>query len=317
MKLSIVIPCFNEEQALGITAQRLKSLCEGWVRQGVIESYEQLYVDDGSSDGTPRILQEMSERDPTVRVVLLSRNFGHQAALLAGLHHATGDAVVSLDADLQDPPEVIEQMIAKVAEGCDIVYAARSSRETDTFSKRTTARGYYKLLKRLGVPLIHDSADFRMITRRVVETLRNFREVNLFLRGMFPMMGFRNCVLYYERQQRVAGETKYPLRKMLALAVEGITSFTYVPLRLAFAAGAILFLVSLLMGLWVLMAAVVGSTIPGWASLALPLYTFSGLQMMLVGMLGEYVGKTYMEVKARPPYIVDRLLNGPPVGTAL
>lgn len=310
MKLSIVMPCWNEEEVVSFTAQTVCELAGQWVAKGLIDDYECLFVDDGSTDGTRALLASAAAGNPHIRVVHLSRNFGHQAAMLAGLHTADGDAVVTLDVDLQDPPEVIERMLEKVREGNDVVFGVRQSRQTDTFVKRVTARGCYRLMRALGVPALYDHADFRMATRRAVEALKQFREVNVFLRGIFPSLGFRTCVVTYDRAKRHAGTAKYTYRKLLGLAMQGVTSFSPVPLRLAFWLGAMVFVASLGMSGWVLASKLMGERVAGWASIALPLYLLGGIQMMLIGILGEYVGRIYMEIKHRPPYIIQEIVSG-------
>lgn len=317
MRLSLVLPCYNEEEVLPETHRRLQRLSEQWQQDGLISGYELFFVNDGSRDRTIELLREYAAADPNIKVLSFSANFGHQAAILAGMHHATGDVAVTLDADLQDPPETIEAMLKKVHEGYQVVYGVRRSREKDTFFKRETARGFYRLMRRMGVPVVYDHADFRMMTRPVLEALRQFGERSLFLRGIFPLIGFRNCVVEYDRPERFAGESKYPVRKMLLFAMGGITSFTYAPLRFAFYIGFIVFALSMLMGLWALITWLVGGTIAGWTSIVVPLYVFSGMQMMFIGILGEYIGKVYQEVKARPRYIVGEYINTePPTGIA-
>lgn len=305
MKLSIVVPCYNEQEGIRTTHARLAALAAGWRQAGKLDDVEIVYVDDGSADSTLQILDELAAGDPTVRVISFTRNFGHQAALAAGLENATGDAVVTLDADLQDPPETIEPMLEKIREGYDVVFGVRRSRQKDTAFKRSTARLFYRLMAAMGVNLIYDHADFRMVRREVIDAFLQYQERNLFLRGLFPALGFRQCEVEYDRQERQAGETKYPLRKMVNFAVEGITSFSYVPLRLSLMLGILVFLASLAGGAWWLVAEIVGWRHGGWTSL-LPIYGLCGLQMIFIGILGEYVGRIYMEVKRRPRFIVRR-----------
>lgn len=309
MFLSIIIPCYNEQEVIRETHRRVAGLIEQWMGEGLIEQCETIYVDDGSSDDTLRILQELAAQDQNVKVLSFSGNFGHQPALLAGMHHAQGDAAVSLDADLQDPPEAIGQMLQRVAEGYEMVYGVRGSRRTDSFFKRATARMFYRLMRWLKVPVVFDHADYRMVTRPVLEALKEYKEVNLFLRGMFPQMGFKSCRVKFDRQERLAGQTKYPLRKMISFAIQGITSFSYFPLRIAFFLGAIVFTISIVMAIWVLVTVAMGKSMHGWASTVLPLYLFGGLQMILIGILGEYIGKIYLEVKHRPPYLIGKKIN--------
>lgn len=233
MKLSVVIPCYNEQEVILKTQSRLVFLLNEFLNKKIISDYEILYIDDGSQDQTFQHLEGIAAEDQHVKVIALSNNFGHQAALTAGLLHASGDAVVSMDADLQDPPEVITVMLTKFQQGFDIVYGVRSDRKKDSLFKKLTAEGFYKLMGKMGVPLIYNHGDFRLISRKVLDAFKQYGEVNRFIRGMFPHMGFKSCTVQYAREKRFAGETKYPLIKMLAFAFEGMTSFSHFPLRLA------------------------------------------------------------------------------------
>lgn len=309
MKLSIVIPVFNEDAVITTTHGRVTALLEALCAKGGIGDYEILYVDDGSRDKTLDILKELSRNTERVKVISFSRNFGHQPALAAGLLKSSGDAVVSLDADLQDPPEVIEYMIEKYLKGNDIVYGVRRSRQHDTLFKRWSAQFFYRLMNAMGVQIIYDHADYRLISRKVVESFRNFREFNIFLRGIFPYMGFRHDIVYYERPERMAGTTKYPFRKMLAFAWEGITSFSKVPLRIASAAGFAIFVASLSLVIWAFYIKISGGAIPGWTSTVIPMFFIGGLNMLFLGLIGEYMGKIYLEVKGRPLFIVKEQYN--------
>lgn len=309
MLLSIVVPCYNESEIIAQTNDRLTALAGEWAEKGLISAYEIVYVDDGSTDTTLDILSGIAAASPNVKVISFSGNFGHQAALTAGLKYAAGDAIVSLDADMQDPPEAIEEMIAKAKKGFEIVYAVRKRREVDTAFKRTTAELYYKLMKVMGVNLVYNHADFRMISSNVRDQFVRYGEVNRFLRGMFPLMGYKHCTVEYDRKERLAGETKYPLKKMVSFAIDGVTSFSYVPLRLASLLGITIFLVTTLMIIWALLVKLSGNTVPGWASIVLPIYAFGGIQLLCIGIVGEYVGKIYMEVKHRPVYIVRQTIN--------
>jgi glycosyltransferase involved in cell wall biosynthesis len=309
MKLSIVIPVFNEEAVIESTHGRITALLKDLIEKGLIGDYEVLYVDDGSRDLSLRILRELSSRSRKIKVLSFSRNFGHQPALAAGILHAMGDAVVSLDADLQDPPELIEEMIEKYRAGNDIVYAVRRMRQKDSLFKRWTARFFYKAMKAMGVDIIYDHADFRLISRKVVEAFRDIAEVNIFLRGIFPYLGFRHEIVYYDRQSRFAGETKYPLRKMIAFAWEGITSFSSVPLRIASVTGFIISLGSLCLIVWAFLTTLAGRTIPGWASIVIPIFFIGGLNMLFLGLIGEYLSKMYLEVKRRPLFIIKETHN--------
>ncbi len=309
MMLSAVIPLFNEEAVIGITHSRVSRFLDELVGKGLIDDYEILYVDDGSKDSSLKMVKEFSARSPRVKVISFSRNFGHQAALSAGLLHASGDAVVSLDADLQDPPELIEEMMRRFREGSEIVYAVRGRRDTDRVTKRWTARLFYKVMRRMGVDIISDHADYRLVSRKVLDEFRKFREANLFLRGIFPYMGFSSAIVYYDRQVRTAGETKYPFRKMISFAWEGVTSFSTVPLRLAFSVGFITAVFSVLLVVWALIVKLTGRAVPGWTSTVIPLFFIGGLNMLFLGLIGEYTGKIYREVKARPVFIIKEMCN--------
>ena len=309
MKLSIVIPVFNEEAVIRTTHERISELAGDMAKRRVIDDYEILYVDDGSRDGSLNILRYLSAESRRTKVLSFSRNFGHQPALAAGILHSSGDAVVSLDADLQDPPELIEKMLEAYKSGRDIVYAVREGRKTDTLFKRWTARVFYKIMQSMGVDLIYDHADYRLISRKVVEEFRRIKEVNLFLRGIFPYMGFGRAIVRYERQERCAGETKYPLKKMLAFAWEGITSFSSLPLRIASFTGLIISVGSVGLIGWALYTKVTGSAIPGWASIVIPLFFIGGLNILFLGLIGEYIGKIYSEVKKRPLFIIAEKHN--------
>lgn len=309
MLLSIVVPCYNESEIIARTNGRLTALAGEWAEKGLIGAYEIVYVDDGSTDTTLDILGGIAAEAPNIKVVSFSGNFGQQAALTAGLKYAGGDTIVSLDADLQDPPEAIEEMIEKAKKGFEIVYAVRKRRQADTAFKRTTAELYYKLMKAMGVNLVYNHADFRMISSNVRDQFVRYGEVNRFLRGMFPLMGYKHCIVEYDRKERLAGETKYPLKKMIAFAIDGVTSFSYVPLRLASLLGFTIFLVTTLMIIWVMIVKLSGNTVPGLAVIVLPIYAFGGIQLLCIGIVGEYIGKIYMEVKHRPVYIVRQTIN--------
>jgi glycosyltransferase involved in cell wall biosynthesis len=280
-----------------------------WIAKKLIDAYEIIYIDDGSDDNTLSILKKVSRDDLNAKILSFSGNFGHQAALTAGYHHAGGDAVVSLDADLQDPPEVIEKMLVKFKEGFEIVYGVRRSRKKDTQFKRFTAQSYYSVMKFLRVNLIYNHADFRLISRKVQQAFLQYNEVNQFLRGIFPLLGFKQCVVAYEREKRFAGETKYPLKRMLEFAIEGITSFSTAPLRFASIMGIIIFFMAVVMGLWAFIQKMRGFVIPGWTSIVVPLYILSGIQMFILGIIGEYISKIYFEVKRRPVYIIKEKIN--------
>ncbi|HIN48508.1 MAG TPA: glycosyltransferase [Deltaproteobacteria bacterium] len=309
MKLSIIIPCYNEEEVLPLTLERLKALSSEWTLRDDCAEIEFVLVDDGSQDRTSELLTEASKADKRIKVVRFSRNFGHQAALLAGYEFAKGDVIVSLDADLQDPPELIGSMLDKIKEGHDVVYAARKSREIDSLFIRKTADVFYWIMKKFGADIVPNHADFRMVTRRALNAFLKFHENNLFIRATFPIVGFPSCVVYYDRPQRLAGETKYPFRKMLEFAIDGLTSFSVVPLRICSMVGLLVSLLALLMLFWSIVVKIFGGAIPGWTSTVAPLYLLGGVQLLFLGIIGEYIGKIYIEVKHRPRYIVQETIN--------
>jgi glycosyltransferase involved in cell wall biosynthesis len=311
VNLGVVVPCYNEEEVLPETARRLDALLDRLVRAGKIEAKSRVcFVDDGSRDRTWAIIEELSRKNPRFSGIKLARNRGHQNALLSGLLTVQGDALVSIDADLQDDTEVIARMVDLHAEGNDIVYGVRASRATDTTFKRGTAQTYYRILRLFGVNIVYNHADFRLMSRRAIEGLRQFEEVNLFLRGIIPLIGYRTATVEYDRGARVAGESKYPLRKMLALAADGITSFSATPLRLVAALGMMVFVVSIaLMGwaLWVRLFT--DHAVPGWASSVIPAFFLGGVQLLSLGVLGEYMAKVYFEVKRRPRFIIEKVVG--------
>ena len=309
IKLSIIVPCFNEEEVLPLTLEKLKTLSNEWSSRDECKSIEFLFVDDGSQDRTAELLAEATIEYQQFKVIHFSRNFGHQAALLAGYEFAKGDVIVSLDADLQDPPELIITMLEKLKEGYDIIYAARKSGGIVSRFKRMTADLFYWLMKKLGAEIINNHADFRMITRRVLNEFLKFNENNLFIRATFPMVGFPSCVVFYDRPERKAGKTKYPFRKMLEFAIDGLTSFSVVPLRICSLVGLFVSLLALLMLLWSLVVNIIGGAIPGWTSTVAPLYLLGGVQLLFLGIVGEYIGKIYSEVKNRPRYIIQEMIN--------
>jgi len=304
----IVIPCYNEEEMLPITAKALMKKMDGLKEEGRISPESKvMFVDDGSKDKTWQIIDQLHMLSPMFTGVKLSRNKGHQNALLAGLMTAKNyaDIIVSMDADLQDDIDAIDGFLDKRAEGCDIVYGVRSSRETDTAFKRNTAQMYYKILAKLGVEITYNHADYRLMSRRAVEALESFKEVNLFLRGLVPMVGFKSDIVTYKRNERVAGESKYPLKKMLAFAIEGITSLSVKPIRLITWLGVTMFLVSIIMLIYFLITWGGGDTVRGWASTITSVWAIGGLQLLAIGIIGEYIGKIYLETKARPKYIIE------------
>lgn len=308
--MAVVVPCYNEEEVLPETLRRLADLLAAFVAQGRVSELSRVWlVDDGSRDRTWPIIREASERPGSVcRGIKLSRNRGHQVALLAGLMTAEGDVLISVDADLQDDLQVMEQMLERYVQGHDIVYGVRAARHTDTAFKRMTAEGYYRLLARLGVEIVYNHADYRLMSRRAIEALRQCSESNVFLRGLIPQLGYPSCTVEYDRQERFAGESKYPLRKMLALAWQGVTSFSAAPLRAITTLGMLVSVISLSMGFWALGVRVfTDQTVPGWASIVIPLFLISGVQLLSLGIIGEYLAKVFVETKRRPLFFVEQL----------
>ena len=310
--LYVVVPCYKEEEVLPETSKRLKAKLMALIAQGKISpSSRILFVNDGSKDRTWPIIEELHASDRIFSGVNLSRNRGHQNALLAGLMTAVqyADMMVSMDADLQDDIDAMDRMIDAYHEGYDVVYGVRSSRKTDSFFKRFTAESFYKLMKAMGVDIVFNHADYRLMSRRAVEGLSQFKEVNLFLRGIVPQIGYSWTTVEYERAKRFAGESKYPLKKMLSFAFDGITSFSVKPLRLILTLGAVIFALSLVMLLWTLVRWIAGATVSGWASLMCSIWMIGGIQLLALGVIGEYMGKVYSETKARPRFIIERVLN--------
>jgi len=312
MKLYIVVPCYNEQEALPSSAAALSRKLGTMIAAGRVSADSRIvYVDDGSSDRTWALIEELNRTDPLSRGIRLSRNVGHQNALTAGLVTMCeeADAIISIDADLQDDIDTFDEMVRCYEDGCDVVYGVRSKRETDTFFKRFTAEGYYKVLDRLGAKVIFNHADFRLMSKRAVRAFAEYRETNLFLRGLIPMIGYRHAIVTYERRERTEGESKYTLGKMLALSWEGITSLTNKPLKLITWLGLIIFLISLGMLIYTLIRYLCGATVTGWASLAVSIWTIGGLQLLAVGVIGEYIGKIYLETKHRPRWHIDEILD--------
>lgn len=309
IRLGVVVPCYNEQEVLPETNRRLRALLSSMESQGLITADSQVcYVDDGSADTTWSLIESLAAGDSRIHGIKLSGNRGHQNALLAGLFSVEADAIVSIDADLQDDVSAIEEMVRHFIGGAEIVYGVRSERTTDTMFKRSTAVGYYKLLRKFGVKLVHNHADFRLMGRRAIDALKQYSEVNLFLRGIVPMLGYRTETVYYARAERFAGESKYPFRKMLAFAIEGITSFSVVPLRLITMLGFAISLFSFLMIIVVIYGRYfTHNLIPGWASSVVPIYFLGGIQLLCIGILGEYVAKIYLETKARPRYFIEKV----------
>ena len=310
--LYIVVPCYNEEEVLPETARRLGDKLRGLMAAGKISPKSRvLFVNDGSRDGTWGVISRLHAADPLFSGVDLSRNRGHQNALLAGLMTARDrcDMAVSMDADLQDDVDAVDAMVEKYSEGCDIVYGVRSSRKKDTFFKRVTAEGFYRVMNFLGAETVFNHADYRLMSRRALDGLAEFREVNLFLRGIVPMIGYTVGTVEYERGERFAGESKYPLKKMLSFAMEGITRLSTKPIRYITLLGFLIFLVSLLMLVYSIVRWAHGDTIVGWASLICSVWAIGGLILLSLGVIGEYIGKIYLETKARPRFLIREILE--------
>ncbi|MBQ8768361.1 MAG: glycosyltransferase family 2 protein [Oscillospiraceae bacterium] len=306
--LRIVIPCYNEEAVLPITAPMfLKKLTSLWEAGKISRRSKVLFVDDGSKDRTWEIIQELSRQDGHYMGIRQSRNRGHQNAVLAGLLESKDhcDITISIDCDGQDDINAMDEMVDAYLDGCEIVYGVRSKRDTDTFFKRFTAQSFYKVLKSMGVDSVYNHADYRLVSSKVLQEFASFKEVNLFLRGMFPLVGFKSTSVYYERHERIAGESHYPLRKMLALAFEGITSLSVKPLHIITTLGGIIAALSFIGVLWTLIVAMCGTTVPGWASMTCIICFIGGVQLTCLGVIGEYIGKIYLEVKQRPRYIIS------------
>lgn len=309
--LYLVVPCYNEEEVLNETTKRLNEKFDSLIKEKLISKDSKvLYVNDGSKDKTWELICNISESNPRFSGISLSRNRGHQNALVAGLLTAVdySDFVISMDADLQDDINAIDEMIKEYYNGNDVVYGVRSSREKDTFFKRFTAEGFYKFMKLMDVDIVFNHADFRLTSKVVLENFRDYHEVNLFLRGLFPLIGFKSTSVYYERNERFAGESKYPLKKMLSFALDGITSFSVKPLKFISGVGFIIILISIFIMLYSLIMYIIGNTVEGWAFLAISIWFIGGLQMVSIGIIGEYIGKIYSETKARPRYIIEKNL---------
>lgn len=310
--LYMVIPCYNEQEVLPETSRQLKEILYDLMDRGKISRESRvLFVNDGSKDETWKIIEELHAQDPLFLGLKLSRNKGHQNALLAGLMTAKeyADVTISMDADLQDDVHVIEKFMDKYYEGCDIVYGVRSSRKKDTFFKKFTAQSFYRLMMAMGVDIVYNHADCRLMSKRSLYDLEQFREVNLFLRGIVPLIGYQSAVVTYERNERFAGESKYPLKKMLAFAMDGITSFSIKPIRMITSMGVIIFAISILMLIYSVVQHFLGNTVSGWSSTMVSIWAIGGLQILSMGVIGEYVGKIYMEAKARPKFIIEKFLK--------
>ena len=310
--LYLVIPCYNEEEVLPETSKRLTAKLGAMIEMGLISQDSKIvFVNDGSKDHTWQLIRQYHEENTMIQGINLSRNKGHQSALLAGLMTVKEycDMAISMDADLQDDVDAIDQFVEKYYEGCEVVYGVRSERKTDSFFKRASAQSFYKLMLHMGVEIVYNHADYRLMSRRALDEMEGFKEVNLFLRGIVPLIGFQSGVVTYERHERFAGESKYPLKKMLNFAFDGITSFSVKPIRMVTTLGIIIFAISILMLIYFLITWCIGWTVPGWTSIVVSVWAIGGLQLLAIGIIGEYIGKIYMETKARPKFIVQEYLK--------
>lgn len=312
VNLYVVVPCYNEEAVLHETSKRMLELFGKMKSEELINEKSRIvFVDDGSKDKTWTIIDELTKEHKEIAGIKLARNAGHQNALLGGLMTVKDDCdcAISIDADLQDDINVIPDMIKKFKDGYDVVYGVRNKRETDTFFKRTTAVGFYRIMEMMGVNIVFNHADYRLMSRRALEGLSQFPERNLFLRGMVPLVGYRSDCVYYDRNERFAGESKYPLKKMISFAFDGITSFSISPIRVISAFGAIVCVIAVIMAIYALVQKFMGHTDAGWASLMMSIWFIGGVQLLSVGLIGEYIGKLYKEVKRRPRYIIEAYVN--------
>lgn len=310
--LYIIVPCYNEEEVLPETASRLNALMDELTREGQTDAESRiLFVDDGSKDRTWQIIEELTGKEARVEGLKLAHNAGHQNALWAGMMSVRGkaDAVVTIDADLQDDVQAIRGFLEKYSEGCEVVYGVRSKRETDTAFKRMTAQGFYRFMQKMGVDMVYNHADYRLLGRRALEALSGFTEQNMFLRGMVPLVGFKTAEVTYERGERFAGESKYPLKKMVAFAIEGITSFSIRPVRWVALIGILFALLGCVMAMYALISLLCGHVVAGWTSIMVSIWIIGGVQLIALGLIGEYVGKVYSEVKRRPKYIVENYIE--------
>ena len=310
--LYIVVPCYNEEEVLHETTKRLKEKLDKLIKNKKIKKDSKvLYVNDGSKDNTWAIIEEINKNDKMFTGISLSRNRGHQNALVAGLLTAKehADIIISMDADLQENINAIDEMIEKNNNGCDIVYGVRNKREKDSWFKRTTAEGFYKFMKIMGVDVVFNHADYRLTSKRVLDNFADYHEVNLFLRGIFPLIGFKSDIVYYERNERFAGVSKYPLKKMLNFAWDGITSFSVKPIRMVLNIGIIMFVISIIMLIYALTVKILGNTVSGWTFIICSIWMIAGVQMLSLGIIGEYICKIYSETKARPRFIIEKDLS--------
>lgn len=311
-KLYLVIPCYNEEEVLKETTNRLTKKLIDMIDKDIVSNESRIvYVNDGSKDKTWDLIKMLNKENKYVLGIKLSKNRGHQNALLAGLMTVKDDCdiTISMDADLQDDINVLDKFIEKYKEGCEIVYGVRSSRKTDSFFKRTTAEGFYKFMKLMGVDLVYNHADYRLMSNRALNQLVNYKEVNLFLRGIVPLIGFKSGTVEYERHERFAGKSKYPLKKMLSFAFDGITSFSIKPIRFIASLGILIFTVSLALLISFIIKYFAQKTIPGWATIVVSIWGIGGIELLAIGVIGEYIGKIYMETKKRPTFIVEEYIK--------
>ncbi len=311
-KLCFVIPCFNEEEVLAVTITKLLQKMDSLEAKGMVSPESRItLVDDGSTDGTWSVIREYHQKHERIEGIKLSRNRGHQYALLAGLLTVKDnfDVVVTMDADLQDDIEAVDKMLEAYVQGAEIVYGVRSRRQSDTFFKRFTAESFYKLMHLMGVELVFNHADFRLLSQRALNCLAEYKEANLFLRGIIPLIGFKTDIVEYERHERFAGETKYPLKKMLNFAADGITSFSIKPLRFIFVLGLVIFILSIIMSVYFFLLHYQGKTVPGWTTIVMTVWAIGVLQLLSIGVVGEYVGKLYLEAKQRPRYFIEAYLR--------
>ncbi len=310
--LYVVIPCYNEEEVLNETTKRLKEKMNNLISKKIISQESKvMYVNDGSKDKTWELIEKIHKNEELFTGICLSRNRGHQNALLAGLMTAKkyADVVISMDADLQDDINAIDDMLESYQNGNEIVYGVRSSRKKDTWFKKTTAEGFYKFMKFMGVDIVFNHADYRLASKRVLDELENYKEVNLFLRGIFPLIGFKSDVVYYERNERFAGKSKYPLKKMLNFAWDGITSFSIKPIRFVLGLGLLMFIISILVLIYCIVIKCIGKAVAGWTFIVCSVWLVSAIQMLAIGIIGEYIGKIYNETKSRPKFIISKNLN--------
>lgn len=306
--LYIIIPCYNEQEVLPITAPKFKKKIDQLIQQNLISDKSKiLFIDDGSKDKTWEIILELSKQDDVYCGIKQSRNRGHQNAVLAGLMEARDvcDITISIDCDGQDDITAMERMVDEYLAGAEVVYGVRSKRDTDTFFKRFTAESFYKFLDKMGVETVYNHADYRLISARVLQEFAGFQEVNIFLRGMIPLVGYKNATVYYERHERIAGESHYPLSKMLAIAVDGITSLSVRPISIITGAGCAVSLIGFVGIIWAIITAILGNAVPGWASIVCIVCFLGGIQLLSLGVIGEYIGKIYLESKHRPRYIIS------------